>query len=456
MESRDTACGRRPHEVLSAADRRWLTPLLVLFVVKGLLLVAIIGPFTGHDEVDHFYYVARLAQGEGLGVVGQVQLPPQAAPYRAYVANFPNNAEVIQPPLYHLLVVPLYWLTPGDDENRLYVMRIASLVIGTCVVWLAYLTARLVFPGEFWMRAGVPLAVAMQPQFAFEAVIVNHDILVIALSTLLLYLLLRWYPTGYSARRLTWLGLIGGAGLWTKSSFGLSLPVVAVAIALSWWQRRGKREELVAALARSCGLALLIATPWFLRSLWYYGDPTGARRLHEIPDYGAQASSLRAMIFSVEFWRGRLDDFWGNYGWRLVPFDPRVYNTVYLVWAVAGIGLAALAVKEAVARVRRRPSLLSPFQWTAIGLLALWIVLVVAGVLYVGTVQFTQSRFAFPAMVAFAVLSLLGFAQLVPRRVQPTLAPTLFVLLMALNAITAVRFLIPYYYGASGATVLTK
>jgi hypothetical protein len=89
-------------------------------------------------------------------------------------------------------------------------------------------------------------------------------------------------------------------------------------------------------------------------------------------------------------------------------------------------------------------------------LLALWIVLAVVGVLYIGTIQFTQSRFAFPAMVAFATLSVLGFGQVVPRKVRPLLAPTLFVLLMALNSITAVRFLIPYYYGVSGATVLTK
>jgi hypothetical protein len=193
-----------------------------------------------------------------------------------------------------------------------------------------------------------------------------------------------------------------------------------------------------------------------VRSLWYYGDPTGARRLHEIPDYGTQASSLGSMLFSSLFWRGRLEDFWGNYGWRLVPFDPHVYNAVYLVWALAGLGLLVMLVREAIARVRRRPSALSRFQWTAIGLQALWIVLAVAGVLYVGTIQFTQSRFAFPAMVAFAVVSVLGFGQLVPRRVRPMLAPTLFVLLMALNAITAIRFLIPYYYGVSGVTVLTK
>ncbi|MEA2583723.1 MAG: hypothetical protein QOF33_1808 [Thermomicrobiales bacterium] len=446
----------RPDDALSVADRNWLAPLLVLFVVKGILLVALVGPFTGHDEVDHFYYVARLAHGDGLGVVGDVSLPEKATPYQMYVADFPNNAEVIQPPLYHLLLVPLYWLAPGSDEFKLYVLRTVSIAVGAVVVWLAYLTARLVLPGAFWVRAGVPICVALQPQFAFEAAIVNHDILVIALATLLVYLLLLWYRGGYTPRRLTWLGVISGAGLWTKASFGLLLPVVAVAIALAWWERRGRRGELVGSVMRSCGVALLIAMPWFLRSLWHYGDPTGARRLHEIPEYGDQASSFGAMLFSGVFWRGRLEDLWGNYGWRLVPFDPEVYNGVYVVWAIAGLGLLLLAAREVGAKVGGRPSALSRFQWTAVGLMSLWACLMVAGVLYVGTIQFTQSRFAFPGMVAFAVLSVLGFGQWLPRPVRPALAPTLFVLLMALNVVAAIRFLIPYYYGLSGATVLTR
>jgi len=438
------------------ADRRWLGPLIVLFVVKGLLLVAIVGPFTGHDEVDHFYYVARLAHGDGLGVVGKVPLPPEAAPYRAYVADFPNNAEVIQPPLYHLLLLPLYWVTPGDDETRLYVLRLASVAIGAAVVWLAYLTAALIFPRDLWARAAVPICVALQPQFAFEAAIVNHDILVIALATLLLYLLLRWYRTGYTPRRTLWLGVIAGAGLWTKASFGFILPVVALALVLAWRERGGGRRELAASLLRSCGLALLIATPWFVRSIWYYGDPTGARRLHEIPEYGDQAASLGSMLFSGPFWRSRLEDFWGNYGWRLVPFDPRVYDAIYLMWFVAGVGLALLVVSEVAGLVRKRPSAFSRYQRTAFGLLALWLVLLVGAVLYVGTIQFTQSRFAFPGMVAFAVLSVLGFGWWLPRSLRPALAPTLFVLLMTLNVVAAIRFLIPYYYGASGVTVLTR
>ena len=45
---------RTPRVVAWRADRGWLLPLCFLFVLKGALLVFAVGPFTGHDEVDHF------------------------------------------------------------------------------------------------------------------------------------------------------------------------------------------------------------------------------------------------------------------------------------------------------------------------------------------------------------------------------------------------------------------
>lgn len=438
------------------ADRAWLLPLLVLFLAKGALLISIIGPFTGHDEVDHFFYVARLAEGGGLGVVGEEELPPAAAPYRAYVADYPYNAEVIQPPLYHALLTPLYWLVSGSAERKLYALRGVSVVVGAGVVVLAYATARLLFPDDSGARIGVPVFVAWQPQFAFEAAIVNHDVLVIALSSLLVFLLLRWLPGGYSTRRQLILGSLAAAGLWTKASFVLALPLVAICLLWDWRDRGRAGRWLVGAGVRALGLPLALALPWLARGWWLYGDPTGASRLRAIPGYGEQASGLGAMLGSAEFWRGRLEDFWGNYGWRLIPFDIPVYRAIWGAWALAAVGLGVLAVRGAVAAGRGRTQPLTRYQWRGLALMGLWAGLMIGGVLYVGTIQFTQSRFAFPAMVGFATLTVVGLEQLLPRRWRPAVGPALIVGLTLLNVVVAIRFLIPFYYGAQGATVLTE
>jgi hypothetical protein len=440
---------------LFAGDRCWLVPLLVLFLAKGVILIAVVAPFTGHDEVDHFYYIARLAHGDGLGVVGEIDLPPAAAPYQAYVADYPTNAEVIQPPLYHLLLVPLYWAVPGGDIAKLEVMRFVSLGLGAAIVWLAYAIARVGFPGELWVRAGVPVFVAFQPQFSFEAGIVNHDMWVILRSSLLIYLLVRWLPSGYSRERQLWLAAICAAGLWTKTSFGLVLPVVALG---AWFARRDQGQRWWRAatdVAVVWGFALLSALPWFIRSYRLYGDPTGARRLHTLSDYGAQASTYREMIASAVFWRGRLEDFWGNYGWRLVPFDVGTYQAIDLVWAAAGAGLIVLVARMIWRRARGRPEIFSKFQRQVLAIVTLWVLLLIYGILYIGTIQFTQSRFAFPAMIGFGMLTVIGLGQWAPKRGRPVLLPLLVIALTLLNVVVAIRFLIPFYFGAGGPTGLT-
>ncbi len=440
----------------AAEDSSWLIPLLLLFCLKGFLLVFIIGPFTGHDEVDHFFYIDRLAHGQGLGEVGKVQLPASANAWQLYVANFPNNAEVIQPPLYHALMVPFYWLIPGSPTTKLYGLRMISLIFGVAIVWLGYLIARLVFPDDLFIRSGVPVFLVFQPQFSLEAAIVNHDIQVILLFSLLLYCLLRWLTGGYTNRQQYVLGLITGLGIWTKTSFGFALPLIAFCLLLVWRDQRRSWHWLVSAVARTCVAPLVIAAPWFIRSYVLYGDPTGARRLHDIPEYGDQASSFTAMVRSSTFWRGRLEDFWGNYGWRLVPFDPGTYHVIYYAWAVAVLGVVFFLVRTGWRAIRHRPALVTSFQARALVIVTLWVLLLILGVLYIGTIQFTQSRFAFPAMIGFALLSVFGLAQWAPVRGRPGLAPLFVIALVLLNVVIAIRFLIPFYYGVSSATVLTK
>ena len=440
-------------------DARWLVPLFTLFIAKQLLVLAIIGPFTGHDEVDHFFYVARLAAGDGLGVVGEVPLPEVAAPYEAYVADFPYNAEVIQPPLYHLLMAPLFKAVPGGDVlARLYTLRAIAVLMGTVTLWLVYLIARLVFHDVPFLRIGMPLFVALQPQFSFEAAIVNHDILVILLYTLTGYLLQLGLQRSFSWRLSLLIGLVVGAGLWTKVSFGLVLPMVGVGIlfaAVDDW--RGGREWFKTLLWRGAltiALPFILILPWFVRSYDLYGDPTGAQRLREIPEYGDQAQGYGEMLGSAAFWQGRLEDFWGNFGWRQIPFDPALYQLIWITWAVAALGLLALLVRALARPYTGAAPCMTPYQARSLTLWVVAVISVVFGVLYVGTIQFTQSRFAFPAMTGFAMLTLLGWAVWLPRRLRPSGLVLIVLLLTIMNVVVTVRYLIPFYYGPGGGAVI--
>lgn len=431
-------------------DRRWLAPLLALFVVKGVLTAATFAPFTGHDEVDHFFYIERLADGHGLGKFGEVLLPPAAEPYQKLVADFPYNAEIIQPPLYHLVLAPLYALIPGGMLAKLFALRLVSVFVGLLTLVVGYAIAAEIFPDDVGVRAGATAFIAMQPQFSFEAAIVNHDILVIFLATLLVWLLLAWGRFGIDRRRAVWLGLVVGAGMLTKVSFGLMIPVLAFGLALfglrlGWgWQAIAKR------IALAGGVGLAVASPWFARSLWLYGDPTGAQELRSIPGYGEQAQSVRAMVGSPVFWRGRLEDFWGNYGWRLIPLDPTLYDAIYLAWFAAAVGLLLVLLRDATCLITGGRRQLSRRQIDGMAIVAVWIVAMIAGVLYVGTIQFTQSRFAFPAMAGFGLATAAGYGLPLPARWRWVTAPVLFGAMLALNVVTTIRFIGPFFAGAGG------
>ena len=435
-------------------DRGWLVPLLLFFVLKGMLLVAMIGPFTGHDEVDHFYYIARLAAGDGLGVVGEVELPPTAAPYRDYVADYPTNAEVIQPPLYHLLLTPIYLATPGGETVRLAVLRLAAIPLGAMVVWLAYLTARLLFPAELLLRAGVPLFVAFQPQLAFEAAIVNHDILLIALVSLVVYLVLRGLRDSLSPRDEWTIGLVSAAALWTKVSFGLILPVIGLGVIMALRNQGARPRTMCVALGRTLVAPVVAIAPWLLRSFLLYGDPTGAGRLAHIPGFGEQARTYQQMATDPQFWHLLLQDFWANFGWRQIPLDPIGFRVVWLTWGVALTGLLIGSIRAM--RNRRDPARprLDRAQRQGVAIMALSVVVLTFGVFYVGTIQFTQARFAFPAMIGFGVLTMLGVAGWLPTRWRPVALPVVALAMMLLDLLLVLRYLLPFYYGPGGGVAM--
>jgi hypothetical protein len=129
------------------------------------------------------------------------------------------------------------------------------------------------------------------------------------------------------------------------------------------------------------------------------------------------------------------------------------YQIIWLVWAVAGAGLVILCVRGLAARRRNSGSVISRFQLQGLVLTMLSLILFVFGVLYVGTIQFTQTRFAFPGMVGFGLLTMVGIGQWVPERARPVLLPLAAVALIALNTLVAIRFMLPYYYGPGGSSV---
>ncbi|MEI9961169.1 MAG: DUF2142 domain-containing protein [Limisphaerales bacterium] len=83
------------------------------------------------------------------------------------------NYEVAQPPLYYALAGG-WWrlgqLLGFHDGHLLYWLRFLNMVLVAAAVWLGWLTARMIFPENLFLRLGVPALIAFLPQNSFYSI----------------------------------------------------------------------------------------------------------------------------------------------------------------------------------------------------------------------------------------------------------------------------------------------
>ena len=417
--------------------RRPLALLLGSFLLLGLVYSLTTPLFEAPDEVWHYAYVRYLAEGHGL-------------------PSMRDNAsgayqEVAQPPLYYLVAAAvsrwvddgdlpdLMWHNPGfgyqaggtvnDNKNMLIhtarerfpwrgavlaprVPRPVSLGFGLLALLAVHSLGRAAFPDRpalAWLTAAT---VAFMPQFLFLSGVVSNDSAAAALSTLALARiarLVRGERGGWKGAGVT--GLVLGLAILTKVSALLLLPLALIALVVAGRQQRS--EEEVESLRRwvaeggvMVAVALAVGGWWYLRNGLLYGDPLGIR-VHVGTPWGRPAPvSLIALLPELpRVYRS----FWGAFGWGHVEFPPAVYLLLggLVVLALVGWGLAL---------IRRRPARWLRRGWPIFLLALVWWGLVFAALLrWMQQVEAPHGRLLFPALGAWALLLVGGWAALADR-----------------------------------------
>ena len=220
---------------------RWLSnetvvPLLIvaaLWVALYCNNTGLLAPNIGFDAGDHIHYINYLQEHK--------ELPS------------PNEGlETFQPPLYYVIsAVTLSTLGLSvNDEAAGTILRLLMMFFGIAHITLAFLSLRLIFPGQFSRQlVGLVLA-AFLPMQLYLSHYVTNEVLAATFVTAAIYFCLRLLRAekasvgGYAG-----LGLCLGAALLTKSTGVLLVPFVVVALAgrlmaqkttLSiWWRTLG-------------------------------------------------------------------------------------------------------------------------------------------------------------------------------------------------------------------------
>jgi hypothetical protein len=199
-------------------------------------------------------------------------------------------------------------------------------------------------------------------------------------------------------------GVLLGAGLLSKLSMVILLPLPVAAVALAAWKARGQRTGLIArslaALTLVYGVAALAAGWWFARNWLLYGDPLAWREWKVLSGAGrtgvtlAQFASDMVMLFGT---------FWADFGLRA----DRTW-----VWAF-GV-LTGVALLGLLRRWRRGDWPALNRAGLALGLL--WLALLsVSMARYALVVINVHGRLLYPAITVAATVLALGLTGFGPR-----------------------------------------
>ncbi|MBE2197486.1 MAG: DUF2142 domain-containing protein [Anaerolinea sp.] len=378
--------------------------IVFVYLMLGALFATLTPPWQAPDEPAHYNYVRQLAAGQW--PVMELGDYDEAYKNEAVSSGFAPQYDVSvityedwQPPLYYLLLTPLFWLTGGS----LLALRLASLLLGAGVVALAYGVAWRLFGGKGWLAAGTAVFVAFIPQHLAILASVNNDALAELLIAAILFHLVRADP--FARREYVLLGGLLGLGFLTK---GTVYAVTAVIAVFLLWQYWGDWRGLIRAGLWVFVPAFLLGGLWWGRNVVVYGGldvlgkaahdavVIGQPRTADLVAQIGLGGALRQLVQTT------FHSFWGQFGWMALPMlHPRwLYPLLWLFTAVVitGLLLNQFFFPRAT-RDARRPT------WPLLLLFALTLAVHLG---YNVTFIQHQGRYLFPALIPMGVGVMVG------------------------------------------------
>jgi 4-amino-4-deoxy-L-arabinose transferase-like glycosyltransferase len=489
-------------------ERGVLLALLAVYLVKGLWLVDLHPPFSGHDEIAHYAYISTIVTEGRIPIIpdpdlwaapGTVADPADfdrissyfwgycrystqdwsgcgdnQCPDSCYFHTDPATGIIMpagwiytanHPPLYYLLMVPIFQATDTHwPEDQLPWFRRAAIPFGLATVLLSYLIVRQLFPASRFLALTVPAIVAFQPQVSYEAAMLNNDIMAIALTSGVIYLTAIGIRRGFRIWTSVAIGFVLGLALITKTTAITVVPVVAVGMALTcgWRTWRGRHGWLTHGVIAG-GVAALTCWPWYLYMWRMYGDVNALDRIRRLQWWNYENEPAPTMLSQLTdrqfFWR-ILDQSFGGFGWHLIPLSDGLRSVLAALFIAAIAGLSIFTIRVSCgtsptgriegwrdARWARRLAIggIDRQQVTGLAAMGTMIVVSYAALLQFG-VQFqgTQARYAFPAVIPAAILLMLGLQGWVPQRWLRWLPAVVIAGMVFLNVWIYWRYVIPW------------
>lgn len=466
---------------MGSNHQKFLTLLIGLTIIRGILYLAVFPPWLAPDEPAHFEAIRLIAQTGEWPTRAAYETTPMRPDMTASFDDFrvwqiskhvpppgDNSQTFLQyyPPtstasivsierysvLYHFLLAFVSWLSSSlGVVSQLYLLRLASLVLVVLTVWAGWVTVGRLFPGSLIYPAAVSVFLAFLPMHLHVNTSINTD----APATLLVFLfwwaLMRIFFDGLSFWRTTLVATIFVLAIIIKPTTIYIIPTLTAAVIIFLARRFRWKWPISTAL-----LAGLIVVTFFGAIFLFQLTSTGRIVALQPEDL----SRLNFDVFNIN--REHLFtyaialhwsflSFWGLFGWANlhIPF-------AWLWWLGAFVVLSGVGVAIFVWRHILNPSG-SDSRFTAPQrdmLLVLLFGAIFAMIQLYVPVLATQSlrwgppaRYIFPALLPLSLYLFLGYRQMIPARFRRFALPVWVSALIAYDSVTFLLVVLPSIYG---------
>lgn len=397
-------------------NRRFLI-ILGLALIRGMLYVSALPPWGLNDEQQHFHYIQSICEGGYIPIVGKDYISPEIAlssyqtkrrevfHWPSYPSSHPQDwglegysYEGYQPPLYYIVLAPIYKWTALISSNilvKLQVLKWASVCLSLITLYLLYHLVVLLFPRQQFAPFLVCSLIVWWPERTMSTSRVNNDVLVEVLGATLYVLLVKnALKKSVSKRDSLLIGIVFGLGLLTKMTF---LPW-AVGIFYVFWLHR---KDGWLGLLIATWISVIMATPYAIRNFLIYGDPTGFSGFQKLaglvsaPDktpFGVVKSVGEFLMYLwVVWWKGARAG-----GSLLVRIIFYIYFSLF--YLLLGCGLARFFLRYK--QTEKSTRILLILNFVVIGAFSLSVI----GSYYAGRIPLLQGRFMLPVALPLLVL----------------------------------------------------
>lgn len=419
--------------------KRFFLPLIMVwFLVMGYLWIGTIPYNEAPDEYTHFdvaQFIARnkrfpvFGQDENMGV-SEYDIPGVVLKY--------NASYSAMPPLAYLWQAGLISLWPFGEGSSYLAARFANLVLGLVSLCLSWLVAKEIFK-KTYQRLTFALLANLTPQMLFTFSYVNSDGLLLALSWVLWWWLVRFLKRTIKLKESLLFGLTLGIAVLTRYNIAPLVLVTAGVFAWRLWNQKqahnlvGVTVKVMAAL----GVSLAVGGWWYVRNLLLYQDILATRQFWKtyqmiyIPE--GKETIISVLFQSDWLWRN-WQSLWGVFGWNTILLPNFIYRILLVGFLMAILGLFL----RKWPKFKKRLLILSGVVLGLAMIASLW-----QSVTYAFQ---PQGRYLFAAWPGLVLILIWGGWQWVSNDKKRLVSFLTITFLLSLDLYALLKILIPAYY----------